>query len=196
MGDTVQKQQFRKYMLQLRASYSEEERKVLSEKASKLFLQMPFYQQSKKIALFASFRQEMDTWAIIDASLRDRKSVYLPRIHKKRMYFFPVLSISDLTMNSMGIMEPPFQKDDYARQDLDLILVPGLAFGTDGSRLGYGGGYYDRFLKTQSRALKLGFGFFFQKFDSVPACDYDYGVDAFLSDEGLQIFNTSSIMFR
>lgn len=117
------------------------------------------YQKANTIALFKSFNFEVDTNSIIDISLSNNKVVALPRIEQDEIVFYKIDSKSILVKNKYKIEEPISKKDNYIeKENIDLVIVPGLCFDRSGNRLGYGKGFYDRFLSgTSIRTIAICF---------------------------------------
>ncbi len=107
------------------------------------------YLDSKTIFIYLSFGSELDTKTIINKALMDGKKVYIPKIYKadKSMRAVSLESFKDLKKNSMGILEPIDDSNYIEKENIDLIIVPGAVFDFNGNRIGYGGGYYDRYLE-------------------------------------------------
>lgn len=119
--------------------------------------QTEVWQQAKSIATTISSPIEVPTKQIIQMALSEGKKVYLPKtMPHRQMAFLPFTSYEDLEVSSFGIHEPVYN-EDLVNQQPDLILVPGLAFAADSNyRVGFGGGYYDRFLaKYQGNTVAL-----------------------------------------
>lgn len=140
------KEQLRKTCLALRAHLPQREQ---ADKAiaTRLF-DAPFYASCKTVMTFLSYKSEPDTFGIVARMLLDGKTVCAPVCYAGgRMDAFAFCDINDLTPSPLGILEPP--KDKLILPDeIDLNLVPGCCFNAAGHRIGYGGGYYDRYLKT------------------------------------------------
>ncbi|WP_113927553.1 5-formyltetrahydrofolate cyclo-ligase [Bacillus sp. P14.5] len=116
---------------------------------------------SHTIALTVSNFPEVDTWQIIRKAWEEDKRVLVPKCSPKdrRLDFYQLDSFADLEKVYFGLLEPDPDKCILAEKDMiDLVIVPGLAFMRSGYRLGFGGGYYDRFLANyQGRTLSLAF---------------------------------------
>ena len=112
-------------------------------------LALPEYQRARRVLLYLSKGSEVDTWPLLDCALAQGKEVYAPRCLERpgEMAFYRVSSREDLQAGAFGLLEPiPGRCPPLERGQGDLCLVPGLAFDREGYRLGYGKGYYDRFL--------------------------------------------------
>ena len=108
------------------------------------------YKNAKRIGIVLSMTHEVDTYPIIETMLSDGKKVFVPNTNYKlkEMNFKQLLSLNRLEKDEKGLL---YVNDDTEITDqLDLIVVPGVAFRDDGYRIGYGGGYYDRFLSDSN----------------------------------------------
>ena len=148
----------------------------------------PEWDDARRVALFASLPDEPDTRPIVRLAKAAGKQVYLPRCTGDRgLEMLAVDDWSDLRVGRFGILEPEEGGRGCSLADLDLILVPGVAFDFDGRRLGRGGGFYDRALSSLQGGASprlVGVGFAFQLVDRVPAEEHDCGVGAILSERG------------
>lgn len=131
-------------------------------------LRHPLWQQARGVAAFVGVRGEPDTWGLLAATLAERKRLWLPRMVGKpaQIAFVPVGDLRELAPAGFGLLEPPLPADQAAALStptaaagIDLVLVPGLGFGRDGARLGFGKGHYDRALapvRALSAPLRVG----------------------------------------
>ncbi len=144
------------------------------------------YQKAKGIGAFASIPHEINTYPILEGALSSGKKLYLPKVSKDKEYFefYPVTDLKNLQPGPFGIQEPTSTKAaDW--EDLDLVLVPGLAFDRKGNRLGFGKGFYDRVLpRLKKSCLIVGLGYAFQLVEQVPAGIHDVPVKAILCETG------------
>ncbi len=105
------------------------------------------YQNASAVLLYAAIRSEVNLNAVITAALTDGKQVALPRICSEGvMHFYLITSLQDLAEGTMQIAEPDKHCPLYTPPEDSLMLVPGIAFDKEGYRIGWGGGYYDRYL--------------------------------------------------
>lgn len=185
-----EKKELRIRMKRVRASIPEATRKEKAVAAMKHLLSTDFLCDAKTIALFASIGSEIDTAPVHRALYEEGKLLVYPRVHGREMVFAPGMKESDFAIGTMGIREPVTEPTD----EIDCIIIPGLAFSKDGYRLGYGGGYYDRYLTAHPDALRIGYGFSEQWNIDVPVSEWDVPLDAFVSDLGLQIIRHSRII--
>ena len=109
---------------------------------------LPEYQQAQTIFCYVSRESEVSTISILQDALKKGKTVAIPKcIDKGVMEGFQITSLSDLKPGKYGILEPSKTSPQIEAKTVDLCIVPCLSCSTDGKRLGYGGGYYDRYLK-------------------------------------------------
>ncbi|MBM7635507.1 5-formyltetrahydrofolate cyclo-ligase [Streptococcus saliviloxodontae] len=104
------------------------------------------YQKAETIATYLSMGFEYNTAPLIEAALADGKQVVIPKTYPKGRMIFVAYDPDDLQKTSFGLLEPRSDKA-VAKEDIDLIHVPGVVFNEEGYRIGYGAGYYDRYLE-------------------------------------------------
>ena len=124
-------------------------REAKSREIRRQVLELPQFHRAKALLLYLSMGSEVDTWGIFEQALAAGKEVFAPRCLDKQghMAFYRVDSREDLVAGAFGLLEPdPARCPLWQGESGALCLVPGLAFDEEGFRLGYGKGYYDRFL--------------------------------------------------
>ena len=141
------KSELRKQVLHEMRALSQEQKQAIDQALTERLLHHPFYQEAKVIASYLSFPHEFQTQELIEQALRDGKKVLMPKTYPKGRMDFVVYDPQQLVKTSFGLLEPQGNLEVVDASQIDLIHVPGLAFTTDGYRIGYGGGYYDRYLK-------------------------------------------------
>ena len=141
------KAELRKKILQEMKTLSQEQKQAMDRDLTERFLQHPFYQEAKVIATYLSFPHEFQTQELIEQALKDDKKVLIPKTYPKGRMDFVVYDPQQLAKTSFGLLEPQGDLEVVKPSQIDLIHVPGLAFTTEGYRIGYGGGYYDRYLE-------------------------------------------------
>ncbi len=163
------------------------------------------YQRSTDIFCFVSFRSETDTHEIIEHSLSIGKRVYIPRIEPHGMEFYQIQGLKGLKPSKYGIPEPRQDVDklyiaDIPRKDhmdlseatiTKLMLLPGLAFDYKGNRIGYGGGYYDKYLDSFKilNFYKVALAYDFQLIDNIDACWHDIRVDMIVTPSKILVMD-------
>ncbi|MHB8041787.1 5-formyltetrahydrofolate cyclo-ligase [Streptococcus oralis] len=141
------KAELRKKILQEMKDLSQEQKQAMDRVLTERFLQHPFYQEVKTIATYLSFPHEFQTQELIKRMLKDGKKVLIPKTYPKGRMEFVVYDPKQLAKTSFGLLEPQGDLEVVEPSQIDLIHVPGLAFTREGYRIGYGGGYYDRYLE-------------------------------------------------
>ena len=175
------KAELRKKILQEMKALSQEQKQAMDQALTDQFLKHPFYQEAKLIASYLSFPHEFQTQELIEQALRDCKKVLIPKTYPKGRMDFVVYDPQQLVKTSFGLLEPQGDLEVVDVSQIDLIHVPGLAFTTEGYRIGYGGGYYDRYLKHFS-GNTLSTVYPCQIRDFIPE-DHDIPVQEVLVDE-------------
>ena len=141
------KSELRKQVLHEMKAISQEQKQFIDQALTEQLLQHPFYQEAKVIATYLSFPHEFQTQELIEQALRDCKKVLIPKTYSKGRMDFVIYDPQQLVKTSFGLLEPQGDLEVLDASQIDLIHVPGLAFTTKGYRIGYGGGYYDRYLE-------------------------------------------------
>ena len=141
------KAELRKQVLQEMKAIPREQKQSIDQALTEGLLQHPFYQEAHPIATYLSFPHEFQTQELIEQALKDGKKVLIPKTYSKGRMDSVVYDPQQLVKTSFGLLEPQGDLEVVDASQIDLIHVPGLAFTTEGYRIGYGGGYYDRYLE-------------------------------------------------
>lgn len=144
------KAELRKQVLQEMKAIPRQQKQFIDQTLTERLLQHPFYQEAKVIATYLSFPHEFQTQELIEQALKDGKKVLIPKTYPKGRMDFVVYDPQQLVKTSFGLLEPQGDLEVVDASQIDLIHVPGLAFTMEGYRIGYGGGYYDRYLEQFS----------------------------------------------
>lgn len=176
------KAELRKQVLHEMKALSQEKKQAMDQALTERFLNHPVYQEAKVIATYLSFPHEFQTQELIKRMLKDGKKVLIPKTYPKGRMEFVVYDPKQLAKTSFGLLEPQGDLEVVEPSQIDLIHVPGLAFTTEGYRIGYGGGYYDRYLEHfAGQSLSTIYPCQIQDFNSE---DHDIAVQEVLIDEG------------
>lgn len=173
----MDKKELRKFAKTLRENI--ENREFKSNKISDKLKNLDVYKNAETVFVFISFGDEVSTKLIIQNCISDNKIVLVPKIVDAEMIPVRFDNFDLLKENKHGILEP-ISSEKY-KGAIDLTITPGLLFDKSGYRLGYGGGYYDRFFASTS-TIKIGVAFSEQLVDTLPHDDYDIALDFVLSD--------------
>ncbi|MBI5560997.1 MAG: 5-formyltetrahydrofolate cyclo-ligase [Deltaproteobacteria bacterium] len=183
----AEKEHLRQTMLGQRSRMAFEEVYRLSLEIQARFVRGTEFRLAKKLALYASFKNEVLTDEIFSRALEAGKEVYFPRIVRggPHLAFYRVNGKEELQAGSYKILEPPEVVDEAAPATLECVVVPGVAFDANGARLGYGKGYYDRFLKkTRCPVVALAFGFQLLS-RPLPEEPHDVTVNSIVTESGI-----------
>lgn len=174
----------------LRKGLAADEKAKLCNKISKAFLESYLYKDSEHIYIYVSSEIEVDTHFIIESCFDDNKHVYVPRCidGTNNMDFYEINSFDNLETGAYGILEP---KKDLCEPvgiiSSGICIVPALSYDLCGFRLGFGKGYYDRFL-SRFTGKKIGLCYESCICDSLPHDEFDVNVDILISDEKIYVF--------
>ena len=141
------KSKLRKQVLHEMKAVPQKQKIAMDQALTERFLNHPVYREAKVVATYLSFPHEFQTQGLIEQALKDDKKVLIPKTYPKGRMEFVVYDPQQLKKTSFGLLEPQGDLKVVDASQIDLIHVPGLAFTTEGYRIGYGGGYYDRYLE-------------------------------------------------
>ncbi len=172
------KEKLRRLALKRRGQMDEETRKRASLLMTERLVGHQWFYLADELLIFASFGTEIETWEVIEEALRKKKAVYLPKVCGKEMRFYRIFQKLDLRPGYRGIPEPDPSAPEYVyNKDCQstLLVMPGVAFDPFGNRIGYGGGFYDRFLadKPSLQQKSIAVGFRCQMVERIPQTPWD-----------------------
>jgi len=175
------KKELRKKVQELRDAIDPERRKLLSARVAANLWSVPEFTAATSILFFISFRSEVDTVPMIRRALDEGKVVCVPCTDDgdKSMVASRIFDLeSDLEVGNYDIPEPRGEcLRPVPAEEIDVVLMPGVAFDDSGGRLGYGGGYYDRFLeRCGPRCALIAVAFEIQIIEHVPCADHDHHI--------------------
>lgn len=178
----IEKNKIREKIARLKAEHSLEELKLKSEEVLSVLEIVGVFQDAKHILIYNGMDGEVATLDFIKKWESDKK-FYLPVTYKENIAFRAYTSTTELVKSNFGVLEP-VGEDITNYSFVDLIIVPGVAFDRKKNRVGYGKGYYDRFLSS-TKAPKVGICFDFQLLDNVPFDEHDTKMDYLISENDL-----------
>ncbi len=150
-----------------------------SRKLGELFLNTDLYRNAKTIYGYLPYNQEVRTVPMLEHALGDGKKVAVPKVYGDEMKFIYLTDLTQVLQGYAGIPEPiadaPVAEDPTA-----LVLMPGLAFDKEGHRIGYGGGFYDKFLAAEPDHPTIALCYAFQMVENLPTEEFDIPVDCVL----------------
>ena len=175
----VDKKELRRSIRERKRAMTEEEIVSRSEKLGQLFAQSDAYKAAKTIYGYLPYNQEVRTVPMLEQALKDGKQVAVPKVYGEEMKF---LYLDDLTKVSKGYAgnPEPIADEPVADDETALVLMPGLAFDPQGHRIGYGGGFYDKFLAAEPNHPTLALCYEFQMLTRLDTEEHDIPVDTVL----------------
>ncbi len=181
---TARKRALRGVVLARRDAMSAVERADASQGMTRSLLALPEYQRARTVMSYISFGTEVETLEFFAAVRRDNKTMVLPRVDAvdKSLSLHRVENLEQLAAGVWGIREPRVDLPLMPIADVDLVLMPGVAFDRRGNRLGYGAGYYDRLLAGAPADLtRVTMLFNCQLVDEVPSGPHDQKVQILIT---------------
>lgn len=181
------KKQIRKEYLEKRNKLSAEKREKASEKITERLLKMSEVKDAPTVFAYVSHKSEVSTKRLIQMLLSEGRKVALPKVNGEKMEFYEISSWDELFPGYQGILEPQINQDAQPVRPCsrDVFLLPGVSFDYTGNRIGYGGGYYDRYIKSLpgKRPTLIGLAFYKQIYPTfLPAEPQDEKVTYVVSE--------------
>ncbi len=180
------KSSIRKEKLALRASLTPEEHEKKDHDIGKRVLELSCIKNADTILCYAGYQSEVSTDALISAFLEEGKKVFLPRVDGEEMEFFRIHSLQDLVKGYKGIPEPshtceamysPFMAENA------VMIMPGCAFSKEGFRIGYGKGYYDKYLDKYDMVERVALCYSLQLSDSIEPDAHDKKATCLITED-------------
>ena len=183
-----ERQRLRKQILGARDLMSANERHEKSRSAMENFWSLPEMKHWSTLFIYVNFRSELETLELINLCLNQGKRVAVPLVDASTVSMIPLLikdPAKDLVPGYYDIPEPdPQQSLRVAAREIDAAVIPGSVFDIHGGRLGYGGGYYDRFLVNDApQAKRIGLAFEMQVVEDVPVQPHDQPLDILITEK-------------
>lgn len=175
------KQSLRNRIKEMKRSMPEKEIDEKSNKILEKLISIPEYEISERIYAYVSYNQEVSTAGFIKKAISDGKCVLVPKVYGDIMRYHIIKSFDELKPGAYGILEPDNDMTDDVYEGF--MLLPGLAFDEKKHRMGYGGGFYDKYLSGHKKHFKAALAYDFQVFDSIPAEEYDVPADIIVTEE-------------
>ena len=181
----MEKKEIRTQILKALKSFDKCMYEDYSFKIAQTLYQLPIWKDANTIALTISRSPEVDTWQIIRKCWMDGKQVVVPKCipETKQMVFKQITSFTQLESVYFGLYEPKENETmEVHHQNIDLMIVPGVAFNKQGFRIGFGGGYYDRYLQHFSGDT-ISLAFSQQLYDDIPIEKHDISVKSIITEK-------------
>ena len=172
----MDKKALRQSIKEKKRAMTQEEILAASRQLTQKFLETPQYHNAKTVYGYLPYNQEVRTQELLQRALDDGKRVAVPKIYGDEMRFVYLQDLTQVEKGYFGIPEPI--ADEPIGDDLTaLVLMPGLAFDPEGHRIGYGGGFYDKFLSAEPDHPTIALCYEFQVFPSLETEEFDIPVD-------------------
>jgi 5-formyltetrahydrofolate cyclo-ligase len=208
---SLEKKQIRKSIMQLRDKISTEEKQRYDKAIFQNIIDNEYYKAASTIFIFVSYLSEVDTKSVIIQAIADNKTICVPKVKSKEegIELFKINGLNDLEEGFHGILEPKSNceklhgvsvsvSDDEGNDvddannegNIDLIIMPGVAFDMTGGRIGYGGGFYDKFIsKLKKDVKKIAIAYELQIIENIPMKNHDVRIDGIITEKQTTIFN-------
>ena len=177
----------REQILEIRKNLNVQKVESFSDIIINTLISSELYKKASNIMSYVSFNNEVNTHGFIAKAIEDGKKISVPYINNKNKVMLPCLinDINELVPGYFGILSPdPNRLKLIDEKSIDLVIVPGAVFDKNGYRIGYGGGYYDKFLPLLRKDTStIGLAFSFQVIDKVPFEKYDIPVDFIITEK-------------
>lgn len=180
----MSKRTIRSEFLEKRKDLSDKIAELKSNKIKKILLTIQPILQARTAGLYYPVNKEVDVTGIFNDLLSLDIEIYFPRISDSELIFCKTDHLNQLIPDRFGVPAPEMKNKSIKTSELDVILVPGVAFNKKGYRVGYGSGYYDRALDGVDRSRIIGLCYNFQLVPFLPAEKHDRPVGAIVTETG------------
>lgn len=167
------KKEIRALVKQYRREASADEVVRNSALICEAFLKLPEYREADTVFAYMDCKNEVQTGRVIEQCIKDGKTVCVPKVFGETMKYYAISCEDDLEEGYFGIREPKHELLKEMEDEEGLMILPGVAFDEAKHRIGYGGGFYDRYLEAHPQMKKIAFAFEFQIFGEVPFEEFD-----------------------
>lgn len=182
-----EKERLRREYLECRLQIPPKEHREKSWAIQERFIRLTPFTRAGCVALYSSFKGEVDTRLIFEEGLRQGKEIFFPAVNgvADRLVFLAAKSQQELSPGRFGILTPPWEPERLKPfWQMDVVVVPGVAFDLKGRRLGYGGGYYDRTLSQKAAGpCKIALAFEAQLVQELPPHPGEAKVDIIVTEK-------------
>jgi len=175
----------RRKILSVRENHKEEERAEKDQRIKEKLFSLPEFEKAKCVLFYVSIKGEVRTYDMISDTLEKGKRVLVPLadLKKKDLLISEINDLDELSPGAFGIPEPKDPRE-FPLEKIDLVVIPGIAFDRKGNRVGYGMGFYDRFLKKlRKRTPLIALAYDFQIVSKIPADDHDIRVHKIVTEK-------------
>jgi len=151
------------------------------------FLSLPEYKEAQVVFAYMDCKNEVETKKVIEQCWKDGKTIAVPKVFGETMKYYVISSYDDLEEGYFGIPEPKHESLQEIVCEDGLMILPGVAFDVYRHRVGYGGGFYDRYLEAHPDMKKIAFAFEFQMFEEVPFEEFDRQPEKIITEKRIII---------
>lgn len=177
----IDKKQIRAIVREKKRQLSNADINLRTEKILKHLYEMKRFKDAQNIFTYVNYNQEVNTLILIEECFRLGKNVFVPKVIGDEMDFFQIHSLDELESGAYGILEP-IEGCKTASENKGLMIMPGLAFDEKHRRIGYGGGFYDKYLEKLPEFYKIALCYDFQVFNKIVTDKFDIPVDLVISE--------------
>lgn len=181
----MSKKELRESILARRKTIKENDKKDWDKKIRENLLNLDQFKRAKNIFIYVNMSDEVNTVELIELILAEGKTVAVPKVIPvlKAMEALEIKSFADLSESgAFGILEPTMDSKNISKE-IDIAIVPGLAFDEEKNRLGYGGGFYDKFFSKYKNIEKIALCYEYQIVKSTPRDEFDIKMDAIITEK-------------
>ncbi|MBO5837394.1 MAG: 5-formyltetrahydrofolate cyclo-ligase [Oscillospiraceae bacterium] len=172
----MDKKELRRKIREMKRAMTAAQIEIASKKLGQMFLTSAQYQKAKTLYGYLPYNQEVRTEPILEQALQDGKRIAVPKIFGDEMRFIYLDDLSQVEVGYCGIPEP-VNDGPEADDETALVLMPGIAFDKEGHRIGYGGGFYDKFLAKEPDHPTVALCYDFQMVEFLETEEFDIPVD-------------------
>ena len=179
------KREIRQRIITLRNNLTKDEFNKANLIITKKIIKSDIYKEAKSIFIYVSYGSEVGTIEIINDALASNKEVYVPKMDEKikEMDAIRIHNFKNMVVNKWGILEPANVDKSLIGSKFDLIILPGVAFDVKGNRIGYGGGYYDKYIsKCEEKPTLMALAYNIQIVNSIEAEEHDIKMDYIITE--------------
>lgn len=179
-----EKKEIRKKIFKARKEHTDAWIRENSLRITETLTELPEYRNAERIMAYADYNHEVITRYIIEQAWKDGKEVAVPKVFGKDMVFYRLTDFSQLESGYFGIPEPKEYGEKVFWEEA-MMVMPGVAFDVNCNRVGYGGGFYDRFLEKHPEVCRVAVGFSFQILPEVPTEPTDIRPQVIVTEENI-----------
>lgn len=187
-----EKRAIRKQVFALRKSCSDENIEKWSREITRRVTELSEFQEAGRILVYADYNHEVMTRFLTEEAWKAGKAVAVPKVEGKDMFFYRLTDFGQLKPGYFGIPEP--EEGEIVSWEDALMIMPGVAFDRSGHRVGYGGGFYDRFLEKHPGIRRVAVAFDFQIFPAVPSEPTDISPEIIVTEKEVLRFPATGSM--